>query len=70
MELYKAKFELVAAEAKSKAAGNARWLAVIDKAVAGLLLGSWILTELHDGPMVTADWGDTYRANGKYGFFV
>lgn len=50
--------------AKAKAAGNARWINAIDKAVAGLTGGAWIVTELHDGLMITTESGETYHANG------
>jgi len=56
-------FEAVVNEAKTKAAGNQRWLNAINKAVEGLL-GAWIVTELVDGPMVTTETGETYHANG------
>jgi hypothetical protein len=49
--------------AKAKAANNPAWLRAIDKAVAGLR-GGWIVTELHDGLLITSDSGETYKANG------
>lgn len=61
------RFNEVVAAAKRKAAGNARWINAIDKAVAGLLGGGRIVTELHDGLMITTDSGETCRANGMCG---
>jgi hypothetical protein len=49
--------------AKAKT-NDKRWQNAIDKAVAGVTSGQWIVTELHDGIMVTTDSGETYRVNG------
>lgn len=65
MEINQAKFAKVVEAAKVKAAGNARWIAAIDKASAGLAAG-WIVTELADGIMVTTESGQTYHANGDH----
>ena len=53
----------VITEAKTKAAGNKRWLAAIDKAAA-CLTGNWIVTELFNCIAVTTESGETYFANG------
>lgn len=58
------RFNQVVAEAKAKAAGNARWINAIDKAADGILSGAWILTELADAIAVTTESGKTYFANG------
>jgi hypothetical protein len=50
--------------AKAKAAGNRALLNAIDKAAAGLR-GGWIVSELHDGLLITSDSGQTYHANGS-----
>lgn len=62
MEINTEKLERVASEARAKAAGNARWINAINKAVDGLL-GTWIVTELADCLLITTDNG-TYHANG------
>src|SRR5262249_59975664 len=54
----------VITEAKTKAAGNKRWIAAIDKAAAGLI-GAWIVTELFNCIAVTTESGETYFANGS-----
>src|SRR5215813_1656011 len=54
----------VITEAKTKAAGNKRWIAAIDKAAAGLT-GAWIVTELFNCIAVTTESGETYFANGS-----
>ena len=41
-----------------------RWLAAIDKAVAGIESGWWIVTELHSCLAITTETGKTYFANG------
>src|SRR5262249_21890793 len=46
------------------AAGNRRWIAAIDRAVAGLT-GEWIVTELAHCLAVTTESGETYFANGS-----
>lgn len=65
MEINQVKFAKVVEAAKARAAGNARWIAAIEKAVAGIA-GGWIVTELADGIMVTTESGQTYHANGKH----
>jgi hypothetical protein len=64
MELNKAQFEKVVADAKAKVAGNKRWIAAIDKAADALLNGKWIITELQHCYVFTTESGKTYRANG------
>lgn len=63
MELNQTQFAKVVEAAKLKAAGSARWIAAIDKAASGVN-GGWIVTELHNGIMVTTESGNTYHANG------
>jgi hypothetical protein len=57
------KFNKVVADAKAKT-NNKRWIAAIDKAVAGVESGWWIITELADCVVVTTETGKTYFANG------
>ena len=64
MEINKAQFNRVIAEAKAKAAGNKRWIAAIDKAADALLNGKWIVTELQHCYVFTTESGKTYYANG------
>jgi hypothetical protein len=52
--------------ARAKAAGNRALLNAIEKAAVGLR-GAWIVTELHDGLLITSDSGETYKANGTCG---
>jgi hypothetical protein len=51
-----------AAEIAKTRTSDPRWLAAIDKAVAGF--ESWIITELHDHILVTTESGETYHSNG------
>ena len=64
MEINKAQFNKVVADAKAKAAGNKRWIAAIDKAADALLNGKWVVTELQHCYVFTTESGKTYRANG------
>jgi SWIM zinc finger len=57
------RFKAVANEAKARTTDK-RWQNAIDKAVAGVESGWWIITELSDGVMVTTESGATYHANG------
>lgn len=52
MQFNEAKLNAAINEAKAKAAGNRALLNAIEKAARGLG-GAWIVTELHDGLMVT-----------------
>lgn len=52
-----------AAEIAKTRTNDRRWLAAIDKAVAGVESG-WIVTELAHGIAVTTESGETYFANG------
>jgi hypothetical protein len=52
--------------ARAKAAGNRALLNAIEKAAIGLR-GGWIVTELHDGLLITSDSGETYKSNGVCG---
>src|SRR5262245_52945291 len=51
--------------AKTKAAGNPRWLRAIDRAVEGLT-GGWYVTELVGSTLVTTE-GGSYFVNGHCG---
>lgn len=64
MQFNQVQFARVVEAAKIRAANSPRWLAAIDKAVAGLN-SSWIVTELADGIMVTTGSSRTYRVNGR-----
>jgi hypothetical protein len=58
------KIKKAAEIAKSKT-NDKRWIAAIDKAVAGVESGWWIVTELAHGVAVTTECGNTYFANGS-----
>jgi hypothetical protein len=58
------KIKKAAEIAKSKTSDK-RWIAAIDKAVAGVESGWWIITELAHGVAVTTECGNTYFANGN-----
>jgi hypothetical protein len=53
-----------AAEIARSRTNDKRWLAAIDKAVAGIVSGWWIVTELANCLAVTTETGKTYFANG------
>jgi hypothetical protein len=57
------KFNSIVEAAKAKT-NDKRWQNAIDKAQAGVMSGWRIVTELHDGIMVTTETGQTYRVNG------
>jgi hypothetical protein len=63
MNIDKAKFERVVEEAKAKAANDPKWLRAIEKASAGILDGSLIVTVLAHGALVTGKNGSRH-ANG------
>jgi hypothetical protein len=63
MQINKAKFERVVEEAKAKAANDPKWLRAIEKAAAGILDGSIIVTVLAHGALVTGKNG-SHHANG------
>lgn len=63
MEINIQKFNEVASAAKASI-NDKRWQAAVDKAVAGIVSGWWIVTELHDGVLVTTETGNSYHANG------
>lgn len=56
-----------AAEIAKTKTSDKRWLAAIDKAVAGVESGWWIITELADCLAITTETGNTYFANGSCG---
>jgi len=58
------RFNEVAKAAKART-NDKRWQNSIDKAVAGVVSGWWVITELADGVMVTTETGKTYHANGR-----
>jgi hypothetical protein len=62
MEINKIKKAAEIAKAKTN---EKRWIAAIDKAVAGVESGNWIVTELAHGIAVTTESGETYFANGS-----
>jgi hypothetical protein len=62
MEINKIKKAAEIAKAKTN---DKRWIAAIDKAVAGVESGWWIITELAHGIAVTTECGNTYFANGS-----
>jgi hypothetical protein len=53
----------VAKAAKSRT-NDKRWQNAIDSAVAGVVSGWWIVTELADCVAITTETGKTYFANG------
>jgi hypothetical protein len=54
-----------AAEIAKTRTNDKRWLAAIDKAVAGVESGWWIITELRNCLAITTETGKTYFANGE-----
>jgi len=58
-----ARFNAVAKTAKTKTSDK-RWIAAIDKALAGVVSGWWIITELANCVAITTETGRTYFANG------
>jgi hypothetical protein len=54
-----------AAEIAKARTSDKRWLAAIDKAVAGVESGWWIVTELATCLAITTETGKTYFANGE-----
>src|SRR5262245_2587040 len=57
------KFNQIVSEAKAKAANDPKWLRAIEKAAAGILDGSLIVTVLAHGALVTGKNG-SHHANG------
>jgi hypothetical protein len=53
-----------AAEMAKAKTNDKRWIAAIDKAVAGVESGWWIVTELTHCLVITTETGKTYFANG------
>lgn len=53
-----------AAEIAKSRTSDKRWTNAIDKAVAGVESGKWIVTELANGIAVTTESGETYFAYG------
>jgi len=64
METNIQKFNEVAKAAKAKT-NDKRWQNAIDKAVAGVTSGQWVVTELQNSIAVTTESGATYFANGR-----
>jgi len=54
-----------AAEIAKSRTSDKRWLQAIDKAVAGVESGWWIVTELQSCLAITTETGNTYFANGE-----
>ena len=63
MTLNIAKFNAVAERAKART-NDRRWINAIDKAVAGVVSGWWLVTELANCLAITTETGQTYFANG------
>lgn len=63
MQFIESKLNAAIETARAKANGNRAILNAIEKAAIGLR-GGWIVTELHDGLLITSDSGETYHANG------
>jgi len=63
MEINIQKFNEVARDARART-NSKRWQAAIDKPVAGVTSGWWVITELSDSVAVTTKTGKTYFANG------
>jgi hypothetical protein len=63
MTLNQSRFNEVAKAAKSKT-NDRRWQNAIDSAVAGVVSGWWIVTELANCVAITTEQGKTYFANG------
>lgn len=61
MEINKIKAAAKIAKAKTS---DRRWINAIDKAVAGVESGWWIITELSGCLAITTETGKTYFANG------
>lgn len=64
MQINIQKFTKIAETAKAKT-NNKRWQSAIDKAVAGVVSGWWVITELADCYAITTETGKTYFANGS-----
>jgi hypothetical protein len=63
MVINPARFNAVVETAKAKTTDR-RWINAIDKAVAGVVSGWWLVTELRDCVAITTETGQTYFANG------
>ena len=61
MQFSESRLNAAIGTARTKANGNRALLNAIDKASAGLR-GGWIVTELHDGLLITTE-GGTYKSN-------
>jgi hypothetical protein len=59
------KFEKVVEAAKAKAAGHPEWLRAIEKASAGILDGSLIVTLFADDTALVTSTNGSYRVNGQ-----
>src|SRR5262245_12524489 len=64
MQINQAKFNAIVEAAKTKAADSPAWLRAIEKAAAGILDGSLIVTTLAHGALVTGKNG-SHHANGR-----
>jgi hypothetical protein len=62
MKLNQAQFNAVVEDAKAAAANFPRWIQAIDNAVAGVVSGWWIVTELQNSVVITTERGETYFA--------
>jgi|SRR5215470_8477273 len=59
------KFNSIIETAKTKAAGNKRWINAIEKAADAILNNRWIITPLAHSYAMTMESGETYFANGS-----
>ena len=64
MTLNQVQLAAVVETAKVAASSSPRWLTAIDKAVAGVTSGWWIVTELYNSVVITTETGKTYFVNG------
>lgn len=64
MTINQAQFNALAERTKARI-NDKRWQNAIDKAVAGVVSGWWVVTELADCVAITTEQGQTYFANGK-----
>jgi hypothetical protein len=64
MTLNQAQFDAVVEAAKSKT-NDKHWLSAIDNAVAGVISGWWVISELHNCVAITTEQGKTYFAGGR-----
>jgi hypothetical protein len=64
MQFTESRLDAAIETARTKANGNHALLNAIQKGAIGLRC-AWIVSELHDGILITSDSGETYKANGR-----